>query len=112
MKLEPVKFDPPSTKPIGKFTATLSPDGWVDAMYENTPSMRLTAGEVLECSRFINGFIKECDTQDAFQKYVRKHGETMGSTTSALFYRGDSLDYVVMVLGYSITVTPHRKDDA
>ena len=109
MKYDPIPFDPPATDMVGVFSAQLSPDGWIGSQYINTPYKRLKSEEVNECSRFINSFMAECKTQSDFQKYVGKHGEEIDRVTSVIFYRGDGLDYVVSVSGYSITIKVHRK---
>ena len=111
MKFDPVPFDPPDHKAVGHFTANLSPDGWQDSMYVNEPSVGLTSDEVLECSRFINSFMHDCGSQDVFMKYVKKHGERIDNVTSAIFYNGDLLEYVVQTSGYSITINTHRKEN-
>lgn len=112
MKFDPVPFNPPNRKPVGRFTAQLSPDGWVESMYENTPGAHLSSAEVMESSRFINSFIHSCGSQDVFQKYVKKHGEQIDNVTSVVFYHGSSLDFVVMVTGYAVAIAIHRKENA
>ena len=109
MKFDPVPFNAPDGRLIGKFTAQLSPDGWVEPMYENTKGCFLKSEEVAECSKFINSFLKELSTQDIFVKYVKKWGEKIDNVTAAVSYVGNLLEYVATMSGYSVTITVHRK---
>lgn len=112
MKLEPVECSFSNRPQVGYFEATLSPDGWEQTKYTNDSGLHLRPREVEEFSQLVNSFFHECKTQSDLRKYVKKFGIPIDTVTAEIHYELRLLAYKVTVMGYQITIAPHRKENA
>ena len=110
MKYDPLPYREPTKEPVGYFFASLSPDGWQDSAYQPPLDGHLISEEVREFTDMINSFIRELKDQDAFSKYLKKHGTAVNKTTILISYDGNLLDYVMTATGYAIKFEPYRKE--
>ena len=114
MKLETIlaKYAEVSAPQVGAFEATLSPDGWEGARYENTSFLHLKSGEVSEFTSLANSFFHECKTQADLKKFLKKHGTEVDNVTVGLRFDCALMTYIVLVSGYSAVFMPYRKENA